>query len=107
MFETKPISFSSHIVVTKTYFKGANMYKIILAMSALFIMTAPSLAIDSTFVHSLRADNGDFEAPDASDTAAVHAIELGNNGNVGAVLTSKCKGVSPREYDPISPDCRN
>jgi hypothetical protein len=90
------------------------MYKIILATSALFIMTAPSLAIDSTFVHSLRADNGDFEAPGAFEgshsfvpKAMGDPVQVGSSGNVGAVSTSKCVGVSPHEYDPLGPDCRN
>lgn len=90
------------------------MYKIMMATSALFIMTAPSLAIDSTFVHSLRADNGDFEAPNAFDSghsfvpkALVDPAQTGSSGNISAISTSKCVGVSPREYDPVSPDCRN
>jgi hypothetical protein len=90
------------------------MYKIILATSALFIMTAPSLATDSTFVHSLRADNGDFDAPGAFESrhsfdpkAIVDPVQTGSNGNVGADSTSKCLGVSPTVNDPVSPHCRN
>lgn len=90
------------------------MYKIIVAMSALFMLTAPSLAIESNFVHSLRADNGDFEPPGAVKSqhsfvskTLVDPSQTGSNGNAGAVSTSKCLGVSPRAYDPVSPDCRN
>lgn len=91
------------------------MYKLMLAVSALFLLTAPSLAIDSTFVRSPRAaDTGDFESQGALNSghsfapkAMVDTTQTGSAGDVGAVPTSKCLGVSPRVYDPVSPDCRN
>ena len=92
------------------------MYKIITAASAFFILTAPSFAIDSTFVHSLRADNGDFEAPGQSkgqsslaseEEESVYGFQTGSIGSAGGASNSNCMGISPRQYDPLSPDCRN
>ncbi|RAZ91838.1 hypothetical protein DPM33_04995 [Mesorhizobium hawassense] len=83
----------------------------IIAASAFVALTAPSLALAG--VHSLRADNGDFDTwgADAVKTpqsfGLVDAIQTGSNGSTGTVSTSKCLGVSPRMYDPVSPDCRN
>ncbi|TPK45091.1 MULTISPECIES: hypothetical protein [unclassified Mesorhizobium] len=90
------------------------MYKVITAASAFFILTVPSFAIDSTFVHSLRADNGDFEAPgdlkgqhSLASEEAVYGFPTGSIGLPGGASNSKCMGVSPHQYDPVSPDCRN
>lgn len=89
------------------------MYKIAVAASAFFILTAPSLAAESNFVRSLRADNG-FEPPAAlkgqhsfESKEMVGPLQTGSIGNAGDVPSSKCVGVSPREHDPLSPDCRN
>ena len=90
------------------------MYKFMIATFALFILTVPSLAIESDFVHSLRADNGDFEPPhvftshlSSVPNALVDPVQTESAGTAGAVSTSKCMGVSPRMYDPLGPDCRN
>ncbi|QKC71672.1 MULTISPECIES: hypothetical protein [Mesorhizobium] len=93
------------------------MYKIITAASALLMLTAPSFAIDSTFVHSLRADNGDFEAPGEvkgqhplASEEAVYGFQTGSTGSIGlagGVSNSSCMGVSPHQYDPVGPNCRN
>ncbi|PWJ95017.1 hypothetical protein C8D77_1011705 [Mesorhizobium loti] len=63
-------------------------------------------------VHSLRADNGDFDtwgdpATSFVAKAMVDPVQAGTIGNAGAESTSKCLGVSPRLYDPVSPNCRN
>lgn len=65
-------------------------------------------------VHSLRADNGDFDTwgePTTRDSfvakGMVDPAQAGAIGNAGAESTSKCLGVSPRMYDPVSPNCRN
>ena len=86
------------------------MYKIAVAASAFFILAEPSLA----FVQSPRADNSAFEPPAATKSqhsfvpnGMVDPYQTGSTGNAGAGSTSKCLGVSPREYDPLSPDCRN
>ncbi|RUX69952.1 hypothetical protein EN925_05650 [Mesorhizobium sp. M7A.F.Ca.US.006.04.2.1] len=89
------------------------MYKLVMTASAFLVFTTPSFAIDSTFVHSLRADNGDFETPGefkgqhsmASEEA--YGFQTGSIGIAGGASNSKCIGVSPREYDPLGPDCRN
>jgi hypothetical protein len=98
---------------------AANGYQLIVATSALFILTAPSLALaaDSpnpfAHVHSLRADNGDFDTWGAGTVESrtsfglVDPVQTGSGGSIGAINTSKCLGISPRMYDPLSPDCRN
>ncbi|MCZ8548593.1 hypothetical protein OOJ09_30905 [Mesorhizobium qingshengii] len=108
----------------KTLYKlAAHVNGVIVATSALFVLTAPSLAGEADThtpfvgVHSLRADNGDFDSWGADPgTGAVKSrhsfglvdpIQTGSDGGIGAVSTSKCLGVSPRAYDPVSPNCRN
>lgn len=90
------------------------MYKIITVASALLMLAAPAFAIDSTFVHSLRADNGDFEGPGQvkgqlplASGEAVYGFQTGSIGLAGGVSNSNCMGVSPHQYDPVSPNCRN
>lgn len=65
-------------------------------------------------VHSLRADNGDFDT--WGDSALrdsfvakgmVDPFHVGTIGNTSAEPTSKCLGVSPRMYDPVGTNCRN
>jgi hypothetical protein len=65
-------------------------------------------------VHSLRADNGDFDTwgdPTNRDSfvakGMVDPVQVGTIGNADAESTSNCLGVSPRIYDPVSPNCRN
>lgn len=104
----------------KTLYSFAkNVNGVIVATSALFILTAPSFALEAgsptpfVGVKSLRADNGDFDSWGAGVVKSrrsfglVDTIQTGSNGSTGAVSMSKCLGVSPRQYDPISPDCRN
>ncbi|BCG79392.1 hypothetical protein [Mesorhizobium sp. 113-3-3] len=91
------------------------MYKIIAAASAFIMLTAPAFAIDSTFVHSLRADNGDFEDPgqfkgqhaSGSERVVVYGFQTGSIGSGDGTSNPRCMGVSPHQYDPVSPDCRN
>ena len=110
-FDFMLTSFTSAMMPT---YREIDMYKIIGTASILLALTAPSFAIDSTFVHSLRADNGDFEAPgqvagqpSLATGGAAHALQIGSMELGGGTATAKCTGVSPRQYDPVSPDCRN
>lgn len=108
----------------KTLYRLAiNANGIIVATSALFVLTAPSSAVEAgapkpfVGVHSLRADNGDFDSwgADAGTVKSqrsfgfglVDPLQAGSNDSIGGVPTSKCLGVSPRAYDPVSPNCRN
>jgi hypothetical protein len=105
--------------VKTLYSSAINVNGIIVAASAFFALTAPSLALEAESptpfagVHSLRADNGDFDTWGAGAVKSrrsfgiVDPIQTGSNGSGGAVSTTKCLGVSPRMYDPVSPNCRN
>ncbi|UVK51406.1 hypothetical protein DBIPINDM_004670 [Mesorhizobium sp. AR02] len=75
---------------------------------------AYSPAMPFVGVHSLRADNGDFDTWGGLDSqrsfapkGMVDPIQTGSSDSTGGVSTSKCLGVSPRIYDPVSPNCRN
>jgi hypothetical protein len=99
----------------KTLYSCAlNPRQITVAAAALFVLTTPSLAIESTFVQSLRADNGDFEPAgmfksqqSLASGEAVYDFQTGSIGISGGASNSKCIWASPREYDPLGPDCRN
>jgi hypothetical protein len=96
-----------------------NVNGAIIVASAFFALTAPSLALAENSpnpfanVHSLRADNGDFDTWGAGTVNSrtsfglVDPVQTGSGGSIGAINTSKCLGISPRMYDPVSPDCRN
>ncbi len=75
--------------------------------SAFFALTAPSLALAADSpnpfanVHSLRADNGDFDTWGAgrqkpASFGMVDPVPDRIRASVGAINTSKCLGVSPR-----------
>lgn len=101
------------------YNLAKNANGAIIVASAFFALTAPSLALAADSpnpfanVHSLRADNGDFDTWGAGPVKSQHSfgmvdpVQIGSGASVGAINTSKCLGVSPRMYDPVSPNCRN
>ncbi len=99
------------------YHLAKNVNATIVVTSAFFALAAPSLALAEdapnpfAHVHSLRADNGDFDtwgagtAKSQTSFGLVDPVQTASGG--GAISTAKCLGVSPRIYDPVSPDCRN